>query len=218
MRIGLTGGIASGKTMVSSRLAELGAAVLDADAFARIAVEKGSEGLKEIVKAFGGGMLDSDGCLDRRKLGAAVFGDEAARLRLNGILHPAVRAGMLRAAEAAEESGFRVIVFDVPLLIECGWQEIADEVWLVTAPMEERVRRIKARDGLSEAEAKKRIASQMSDDEKKPFADVIIDNSGDIERLYEMTDRLYRQALEKDGSNQRQTGGAEKKPSQKEKA
>ena len=183
MRIGLTGGIASGKTMVSRRLAELGAAVLDADAFARIAVEKGSEGLKEIVKAFGGGMLDSDGCLDRRKLGAAVFGDEAARLRLNGILHPAVRAGMLRAAEAAEESGFRVIVFDVPLLIECGWQEIADEVWLVTAPMEERVRRIKARDGLSEAEAKKRIASQMSDDEKKPFADVIIDNSGEIERL-----------------------------------
>ena len=125
MRIGLTGGMASGKTTVSSRLAELGAAVLDADAFARIAVEKGSEGLKEIVKAFGGGMLDSDGCLDRRKLGAAVFGDEAARLRLNGILHPAVRAGMLRAAEAAEESGFRVIVFDVPLLIECGWQEIA---------------------------------------------------------------------------------------------
>ena len=203
MRIGLTGGIASGKTMVSSRLAELGAAVLDADAFARIAVEKGSEGLKEIVKAFGGGMLDSDGCLDRRKLGAAVFGNETARLRLNGILHPAIRAGMLRAAEAAEE---------------CGWQEIADEVWLVTAPMEERVRRIMARDGLSEAAAKQRIASQMSDDEKKPFADVIIDNSGDIERLYEMTDRLYRQALEKDGSNQRQTGGAEKKPSQKEKA
>ena len=83
MRIGLTGGIASGKTTVSRRLAELGAAVLDADAFARIAVEKGSEGLKEIVKAFGGGMLDSDGCLDRRKLGAAVFGvfptEEAAR-------------------------------------------------------------------------------------------------------------------------------------------
>ena len=117
MRIGLTGGIASGKTMVSSRLAELGAAVLDADVFSRTAVEKGSEGLKEIVKAFGGGMLDSDGCLDRRKLGAAVFGDEAARLRLNGILHPAIREGMLRAAEAAEKSGFRVIVFDVPLLI-----------------------------------------------------------------------------------------------------
>ena len=192
MRIGLTGGIASGKTTVSRRLAELGAAVLDADAFSRTAVVKGSEGLKEIVKAFGGGMLDSDGCLDRRKLGAAVFGDEAARLRLNGILHPAVRAGMLRAAEA--------------------------EVWLVTAPMEERVRRIMARDGLNEAAAKQRIASQMSDDEKKPFADVIIDNSGDIERLYETTDRLYRQALEKDGSNQRQTGGAEKKPSQKEKA
>ena len=71
-------------------------------------------------------------CLDRRKLGAAVFGDETARLRLNGILHPAIRAGMLKAAEAAEESGFRVIVFDVPLLIECGWQEIADEVWPVS--------------------------------------------------------------------------------------
>ena len=136
MRIGLTGGIASGKTMVSSRLAELGAAVLDADVFSRTAVEKGSEGLKEIVKAFGGGMLDSEGCLDRRKLGAAVFGDEAARLRLNGILHPAIREGMLKAAEAAEESGFRVIVFDVPLLIECGWQEIADEVWLVTPVVE----------------------------------------------------------------------------------
>ena len=84
--------------------------------------------------------------------------------------------------------------------------------------MEERVRRITVRDGLSEAAARQRIASQMSDNEKKLYADVIIDNSGDIERLYEMTDRLYRQALEKDGSNQRQTGGAEKKPSQKEKA
>lgn len=209
MRIGLTGGIASGKTTASRRLAELGAAVLDADEFSRAAVEKGSEGLKEIVKAFGGGMLTSDGRLNRQRLGAAVFGDGAARLRLNGILHPAIREGMLRAAEAAEESGFRVIVFDVPLLIECGWQDMADEVWLVTAPMEERLRRIMARDGLSEAAAKRRIASQMSDDEKKPFADAIIDNSGDIELLYETIDRLYRRALEKDGGDQKQTGGEE---------
>ena len=108
MRIGLTGGIASGKTTVSRRLAELGAAVLDADVFSRTAVEKGSEGLKEIVKAFGSGMLDSDGCLDRRKLGAAVFGDEAARLRLNGILHPAIRAGMLRSCRGERLQGNRL--------------------------------------------------------------------------------------------------------------
>lgn len=218
MRIGLTGGIASGKTAVSRRLAELGAAVLDADAFAREAVKRGSPGLEEIVRAFGGGMLDKEGCLDRRRLGAVVFSDEAARLRLNGILHPIIRAEMIKAAEAAERDGFRVIVFDVPLLIECGWQEMADEVWLVIAQEGERVRRIMARDGLSEAAARQRIASQMSDEEKRPFADVIIDNSGDIQRLYKTTDRLYMQALEKDGSNQRQNGREKEYPGQNEKA
>ena len=103
----------------------------------------------------------------------------------------------------------------MPLLIECGWQEIADEVWLVTAPMEERVQPHNGQGRVKRSGGK---AAHCLPDErrrKKPFADVIIDNSGDIERLYEMTDRLYRQALEKDGSNQRQTGGAEKKPKKK---
>lgn len=198
MRIGLTGGIASGKTVAADRLRELGAAIIDADELARSAVLPGSEGLRRIACELGDEMLLQDGSLNRKKLAELVFAEDTARQRLNGILHPIIRDEMLRAAEAAERAGSRVVVLDVPLLIESGWQDMADEVWLVTAPMEQRIDRIAARDGFDRQSAMARIAAQMSDEEKKPYADEIIENDGSLAELYRQTDGLYKRALEKD--------------------
>ncbi len=198
MRIGLTGGIASGKTVAADRLRELGAAIIDADELARSAVLPGSEGLRRIACELGDEMLLQDGSLNRKKLAELVFAEDTARQRLNGILHPIIRDEMLRAAEAAERAGSRVVVLDVPLLIESGWQDMADEVWLVTAPMEQRIDRIAARDGFDRQSAMARIAAQMSDGEKKPYADEIIENDGSLAELYRQTDDLYKRALEKD--------------------
>ena len=192
MRIGLTGGIAAGKSLVSGMLVSLGAWILDADAISREVVEPGTEGLKAVVKEFGEGMLTPDGTLNRRALGAAVFGDEAKLKRLNGILHPMIKAEMLRrAAEIEEKHPEDMVVFDVPLLIECGWQDVAEEVWLVSAPIGERIRRIALRDGLSEEQAMERISAQMTDEEKAKYADVIIDNGGSIEALEQRVAKLY---------------------------
>jgi len=192
MRIGLTGGIAAGKSLVSGMLVSLGAWILDADAISREVVEPGTEGLKAVVKEFGEGMLTPDGTLNRRALGAAVFGDEAKLKRLNGILHPMIKAEMLRrAAEIEEKHPEDMVVFDVPLLIECGWQDVAEEVWLVSAPIGERIRRIALRDGLSEEQAMERISAQMTDEEKAKYADVIIDHGGSIEALEQRVAKLY---------------------------
>ena len=192
MRIGLTGGIAAGKSMVSELLAELGAWILDADAISREVVEPGTEGLKAIAAEFGEKVIMPDGTLDRRALGAEVFGDPQKLERLNGILHPIIKAEMLkRAAEIEEQHPEDIVIFDVPLLIESGWQDAADEVWLVSAPLDERIRRIAMRDGLDEKQAMERISAQMTDEQKAKYADVIINNGGSIQELEERVTKLY---------------------------
>ncbi len=192
MRIGLTGGIAAGKSMVSGLLAELGAWILDADAISREVVEPGTEGLKAVAAEFGEKVLLPDGTLDRRALGAEVFGDPKKLERLNGILHPIIKAEMLRrAAEIEEQYPEDIVIFDVPLLIESGWQDVADEVWLVSAPVEQRIRRIAMRDGLDEEQAMERISAQMTDEQKAKYADVIINNGGSIQELKERVTKLY---------------------------
>lgn len=192
MRIGLTGGIAAGKSMVSGLLAELGAWILDADAISREVVEPGTEGLKAIAAEFGEKVIMPDGTLDRRALGAEVFGDPQKLERLNGILHPIIKAEMLkRAAEIEEQHPKDIVIFDVPLLIESGWQDVADEVWLVSAPIEQRIRRIAMRDGLDEKQAMERISAQMTDEQKAKYADVIINNGGSIQELEERVTKLY---------------------------
>lgn len=194
MRIGLTGGIAAGKSLVSSTLAFLGAWILDADKISREVVEPGTEGLSEIVREFGDQILQQDGTLNRAALGDAVFGDKEKLGKLNAILHPLIKKEMLRRAERIQsEKREDVIVFDVPLLIEAGWQDMVDEVWLVTAPIEERIRRIVQRDGLSEQQAMQRIEAQMSEEEKAKYADVIINNSGSKAELTEQIGELYTQ-------------------------
>lgn len=206
-RIGLTGGIASGKSAAARKLESLGAVVLDADEAARRAVEPGSEGLERIAECFGADMLKADGSLDRSRLGAKVFSDGTALQRLNGILHPLIRKELERGAlEAESEDPGRIVVLDVPLLIECGWQDMADEIWLVTAPAEARVRRIMARDGLDEAGARRRIAAQMTDEEKLPYADHVIQNGGDIEEFERKVAALYGALTVQYGKTEEENG------------
>lgn len=179
VRVGLTGGIGSGKSTVARLFAELGAHVIDADALAREVVEPGTAGLAAIVARFGDGVLAADGSLDRRALAAIVFTDAASRRDLDGIVHPLVRR---RSAErrrrlAAEEPG-AVVVEDVPLLYEAGLAGDMDLVVVVTAPLEIRVERAVLR-GMDADDVRARIAGQASDAERASIADVVLDNSGD---------------------------------------
>jgi dephospho-CoA kinase len=188
MQIGLTGGIGSGKSTAARRFAELGALVIDSDVVAREVVEPGTPGLAAVVDAFGPGVLDAGGRLDRPALARVVFGDEAARRRLNGIVHPLVRA---RAAElvAAAPAG-TVVVQDVPLLVETGQAGAFDLVVVVEAPVELRVSRLAGR-GLPAAEARARMASQATDADRRAVADAVLVNDGTEADLRAQVDRLW---------------------------
>ncbi|MGY1803980.1 dephospho-CoA kinase [Blastococcus sp. SYSU D00922] len=180
LRIGLTGGIGSGKSTVSALLADRGAVVVDADRIAREVVEPGTPGLAQVVEAFGDRILTAEGALDRPALAAVVFSDPAARSRLDGIVHPLVRARTAQlVAEAPEDA---VLVNDVPLLVETGQAGSYDLVLVVEADPEIRVRRLVGR-GLTEEDARARIAAQASDEQRRAVADVVLDNSGTPEQL-----------------------------------
>ncbi|MFI6680324.1 dephospho-CoA kinase [Kribbella sp. NPDC050470] len=181
LRVGLTGGIGSGKSAVSARLAARGAVVIDSDILAREVVAKGTDGLTEVVEVFGDGVLTPEGELDRPAVGRIVFGDEAARRKLEAIIHPRVRS---RAAEieAAAPAG-AVVVHDIPLLVETGQAGKFDVLLIVDVPVEVQVERLTAQRGMTEAEAKQRIASQASREQRLAVADVVVDNSGTLEDL-----------------------------------
>lgn len=187
--VGLTGGIAAGKSAVARRLAELGAVLIDADAIARAVVEPGTPGLAAIVEAFGKGILSGDGALDRPALGALVFADGKARETLNSIVHPLVRAEAARLrAEAPEDA---VVIQDIPLLVETGQGANFDMVLVVAAPLEERLRRMIQDRGMSEADALARIAAQASDAERAAVADIVIENSGTLEQLRDKVTEIW---------------------------
>ncbi len=194
MIIGLTGTIGSGKSTVSARLNSLGALILDADIIARKVVEPNTEGLRQIERAFGSGVIAADGSLDRKAVAEIVFVDNGKRLLLNSIIHPAVLKTLKErtTAELAMDVN-RLIVWDVPLLIEVGWTKYVDSVWLVTAPEAVRIARIIKRDGCTPAQAEARIRTQMSEDEKRTYSREVIDNSSSINMLYEQIDALYKQ-------------------------
>lgn len=195
MLIGLTGSIGAGKSTVAARLKVLGAYVIDADEIAREVSSRGSEGLGEIVSVFGEGVLQADGVLDRKKLAAIVFAEKEKRLALNAILHPRILNAMRkRAAEVLAAKKSAVVVYDMPLLIETGEYARVDSVWLVTASDETRIARVMARDTCTRDEARRRIAAQMPQQEKRTYAHEIIDNSGDLSALYARVDALYETA------------------------
>jgi dephospho-CoA kinase len=192
LRIGLTGGIGSGKSTVAGLLAARGARVVDADRIAREVVEPGTPGLDAVVAAFGRDVLTAEGALDRPALAAVVFADPDARRRLDGIVHPLVRA---RAAElvAAAPPG-AVVVQDVPLLVETGQAGSYDLVLVVAADLATRVERLVGR-GLSEGDARARIAAQATDEQRRAVADVVLDNSGTLAELEAQVDRFWAERV-----------------------
>ena len=193
--IGLTGGIASGKSVVAKRLAEHGAIVVDADVIAREVVEPGSRGLAEIEAEFGSSVIAADGSLDRPALGAIIFADPAAREALNAITHPAVwRRSRELFAAAAEADPTAVVVYDVPLLAEGTRTAEFDLVVVVHAHETTRLGRMVELRGMTEAEASRRIASQATDAERLAIADVIIDSDGDLADTMRQADELWDRA------------------------
>lgn len=193
-RIGLTGGVASGKSTVSAAFRAHGAAIVDADAIARDVVRPGGPAYDGIVEAFGPSVVNADGTLDRKALAARVFTDETDRRRLNTLTHPHIRRLMAEEAvrlTAAPESP--VIVFDIPLLLDTtdGRDLDLDGIVVVYADPATRLRRLMARDGLGEEEARRRLAAQMPLEGKLPRADWVIDNSGTLEATRAEVERLW---------------------------
>jgi dephospho-CoA kinase len=193
LRVGLTGGIGSGKTTVARRLADRGAVLVDSDVLARAVVEPGTDGLAEIVAEFGDQVLDAAGALDRPALASVVFGDADARARLNAIVHPRVRRRSDELIAAAPSDA--VVVQDVPLLVESGMAPSFPLVVIVHADAEERVRRLVGQRGMSEADARGRIAAQAGDEARRAVADVWLDNSGKPEEIESAVDALWEQRL-----------------------
>ena len=197
LRVGLTGGIGSGKSAVSSRLAERGAVVIDSDVLAREVVAKGTDGLAEVAEAFGDGVLTAEGELDRPAVGRIVFGDEAARRKLEAIIHPRVRA---RAAEIeAAAPADAVVVHDIPLLVETGQADRFDVVLVVDTPVDVQLERLTSQRGMTEAEAKQRIASQASREDRLAVADLVVDNSGTLADLDRRIDEVWAGLQDREG-------------------
>ena len=189
MRVGLTGGIASGKSTVSAILAELGAVVIDADKLAREVVEKGTPGLAAVVEAFGEDLLTPEGDLDRPAMGALVFNDEAKRRVLEGIIHPLVFERIVALEEAAPADG--VVVHDLPLLAESGRADTFDAVIVVDAPPETQVERMLRDRGWTREDAESRIASQASREDRLAVATYVVDNTGSLDDLRRRVEEVY---------------------------
>lgn len=190
--VGLTGGIASGKSTVSRIFQENGVPVVCADELARRAVEPGSSGLEEIRRAFGNGVFDAQGELDRAAMARIVFQDTEARKKLESIIHPAVSREKDRLLTELENQGHEIVIVDVPLLYESSWQGNFDLVIVAYAPRDVQEQRLIQRDHLSLEEAQARLHAQMDIDEKKRLADRVIDNTGDLEHTRRQVQDMLR--------------------------
>jgi dephospho-CoA kinase len=189
LRVGLTGGIGSGKSAVSSRLVNRGAVLIDADVAARDVVDVGTPGLAAIVEAFGDAVLRADGSLDREGLGRIVFNDPGARGRLNAIVHPLVGARM-REMEAGAAAG-AVVVYDIPLLVENRLKAAYDVVVVVDVAPDVQLNRLVRLRGMSESDARSRIAAQATREQRRAAADIVIENSGGLDDLDRQVDALW---------------------------
>jgi dephospho-CoA kinase len=189
MRVGLTGGVASGKSTVSAMLAKLGAVVVDADVLAREVVAPGTDGLAEVVAAFGPEVLRAEGALDRPAVGAIVFADQEKRRVLEGIIHPRVRARAAEIEAAAPEGA--VVVHDIPLLTETGQAGSFDAVVVVDVPVETQVERMVSLRGMSPEDAQARVDAQASREERLAVATYVVDNTGTLEELRDRVHSVY---------------------------
>lgn len=201
MKLGLTGGIASGKSTVSAMLADQGALLIDADEVAREVVLPGSPTLAAIAERFGNDILLPDGSLDRKRLGNIVFRDEQERRALEAITHPAIRARMNELASEYERSQpDKLIIVDIPLLYESKMQSLFDGIIVVYVPRELQLDRLMKRDGLSEEQAMQRLDAQMNIEDKRQMADYVIHNEGDLDRTKRQVLELIKQIEYEKGS------------------
>jgi dephospho-CoA kinase len=193
MKIGLTGGIASGKSTVSKWLIDHGYPVIDADEISRQVVEPGEPALEQIAAQFGSQMIRPTGELDRRKLGTLVFQNSEKRALLDSLLHPLIRRQMLETLDRLERGGARVVFLDIPLLFENGLDAWADKTIVVSVTEDNQLKRLMARNSLTADQARARIASQMPLSEKVNRADAVIDNNGSIEDTEAQLNALLQQ-------------------------
>lgn len=189
--LGLTGGIACGKSTISLTLSELGAVIVDGDVLSRELTAEHGAALPEIRRAFGDGVFHPDGTLDRRALGAVVFADDEARDKLDSIMQPLLLTLILRSIEDARHSGAQVCVLDMPLLYEKDLDRLCDRVWCAYIPRDIQLERLMTRDGFTLAEAENRLRSQLPAEEKAARADVVIDTSGPMDYTKECVISLY---------------------------
>ena len=195
--IGLTGGIASGKTTISNILKELGAIIIDADKIARKVVEKSSPALKDIEENFGRDVLFKNGRLDRKKLGNIVFNDTGSLKKLNEIIHPYIVEKIIDEINHYKKTyNNRVIILDAALLIELNLTDLVEEVWLIVVPEEMQLGRLVERDNISADQAQKRIDAQIPLEDKKKYADLIIDNSKDLTYLQAQIEENWERIIE----------------------
>ncbi len=201
LTIGLTGGIGSGKSTVAKLLAGLGALVWDADPIGHSVYEPGTPAYDELLAAFGAAITGGDGRIDRKALGRIVFADPSALKRLNAIVHPRIfekMAAMVRAARAGGER--RPIVIEAAILIEAGWQSLFDEIWLVTASREHVLERVERDRRMPREQVEARIRAQLSEPERRKWANVVIENNGTLEELKEATAAVFADALRRSGA------------------
>ncbi len=189
--IGLTGGIASGKSLVSQQLAERGAVVIDADKVGHEAYRRGTETYRAVVEAFGTEIVGPDGEIDRRALGAKVFADPEARRRLEEIVWPAMRRMMESRLTELRDQGTSVAVLEAALLIEADWLPLVDQVWLTAAPPETARQRLIQRNGLTVEQAEARLRAQLSNEKRRSYADVVIENDASLEELRRAVDEAW---------------------------
>ena len=194
--IGLTGSIGTGKSEVTRQLEQLGAVIINADQVGHEAYTPNSESWKEVVGAFGKDILHPGGEIDRKKLGSIVFADPDLLAKLNAIMHPRMAGMVAERIQKLREEGVRVVVVEAALLYEAGWEILTDEVWAVDSPLETVVERLRARNGLDEAEVRRRIDSQMDIQERLKRADLVVDNSGDTAALERVLKSLWETRVE----------------------
>ena len=197
--IGLTGGILSGKSTVAQMLVEKGAGHIDADKMGHEAYKPHTETWQKVVDAFGTGILKESGEIDRQKLGDIVFNDPQALVKLNSIVHPQIGRLVMDELEKLRNQGVEVIVLEAALLIEAQWTDVVDEVWVTVAPEETAIKRLQNRGGLSEEQARARISSQLSSEERAKYGDVVINTDCDLSEVRAMVDELWQRLQNRKG-------------------
>ncbi len=189
--VGLTGSIGTGKSEAARQLEALGASIISADEVGHEAYTPNTEAWEQVVAAFGDGILQEDGEIDRRKLGALVFSNAGQLAKLNQIMHPRMARMVADKIEVLRSQGVGVVVVEAALLFEAGWDSLVEEVWVTDSPDQIVIERLKKRNGLSEEEARKRISSQMDRTERLEKSDIVIDNSGDMAGLESAIKELW---------------------------